>query len=270
MGLVTDGLLVNRSGGFGQVFAEKRLKAIALRGTEEIRLAKPSQFQQLITDMLDYFREKKQTFFEIIHTKFARIDLPLLRAIHHHGIEKRACFACPVACLHMREDRFLPNLTVVFCFARLLGIERQADAERLYSSCVELGIDPVALSLAARCLLELEAAEKIDESPFRLGDTAGLMQLLKDKEAIIHKGNVGLAKEYGLESECENLLNIINKQWEQIFSGIENLNEKRQVLNALGLCDYALLIFPYADLIKAFSLATGKELNKASLVGKRE
>ncbi len=266
MGLVTDGLLVNRSGRFGQIFAEKRLKAIALRGTEEIKLAKPSQLQQLITDMLDSFREKKQTFFEVIHAKFAKIDLPLLWEIHHHGIEKRACFACPIACLHTRKNKFLPNFTVIFCFARLLGIDRQEDAERLYNLCIDLGIDPVALSLAARCLLELEVAGKIAKSPLRLGNTAGLMQLLKDKKAIIHKGNVGLAKEYGLEAECKNLLNIINKQWEQIFSNIENFSEKRQVLNALGLCDYALLIFPYADLIKAFSLATGKELNKTFLL----
>ena len=270
MGLVTDGLLVNRSGGFGQAFAQKRLKAIALRGTEEIRLAKPNQFQQLITDMLDSFREKKQRFFEAIHTKFAKIDLPLLWEIHHQDIEKRACFGCPIACLHMRKDRFLPSFIVVFCFARLLGIERQEEAERLYNLCVELGIDPVALSLAARCLLELEAVEKIDKSPIRLGDTAGLIRLLTDKEAIIHKGSVGLAKDYGLEPECENLLNMINKQWKQLFSDIENLDEKRQVLNALGLCDYALLIFPYAELIKAFSLATGKELNKASLEAQRK
>lgn len=258
-GLVTDGLLVNHSGGLGNIFGEKRLKAIAVRGTRDLKLAKAAAFQKIITEMIEDFRENKNTLYEAIHNVFVRLDLPLFREIHHGKIEKKACLACPIACLHQREGRFLPNFTAVLCFSELLEIESMEDALALYDLCVERGIDPVALSVAGRMLIELTKTAKADVA-LTPGDRKQLVALIEDESSLLHKGGVWLARHYQLEDLLQDITKKIVAAKEAIFAQVEKAGEKKAILEALGLCPYALLVFPYEVIIKAFEAATGKAL----------
>ncbi|MCD6320448.1 MAG: hypothetical protein J7M03_07185 [Candidatus Desulfofervidaceae bacterium] len=258
-GLVTDGLLVNYSGGLGNVFGEKRLKAIAVRGTLDIKLAKAAVFQKIITDAIKDFREKRNKLFETVHTVFARLELPLSREIHHGEIEKKACLACPIACLHQREGKFLPNFTVTFCFSELLEIENMEDALTLYDLCEKRGIDPVALSVTGRMLIELAKVGKADVT-LTPGDTKQLVALIEDESSLLHKGGFWLAQHYQSETLLQDITKKIDTTREEIFAQIEEAGKKKAVLEALGLCPYALLAFPYDVIIKAFEAATGKAL----------
>jgi len=258
-GVVTDGLLVNHSGGLGNVFGEKRLKAVALRGILNLKLAKAAVFQKIITEAIKEFRENKDKFYESIHKVFTRFNLALFHEIHHGKIEKKACLACPIACLHQRKGQFLPNFTVIFCFSELLEIEGMEDALELYNLCVKKGIDPIALSVAGRILIELGKTEKA-EVALAPGDTRQLIALIEDESSLLHKGGFWLAQHYQLEDLLQDIIKRIDIAREAIFGQIEEAGEKKAILEAMGLCPYALLVFPYKEMIDAFEAATGKAL----------
>ncbi len=258
--IATDGLLLNQTGGLGNALGQKRLKAIGLRGTFDLKLAKPAGFQALITDMIAEFRAKREEIFNSIHQIFPRLDIPLFIEIHHGDIEKRACMACPIACLHQKNDKFLPNSTVCFCFGELLEISEIEKALDLYDFCVAEGIDPVALSITLRLLMEMKEIKALDVD-IEIGDVQGIKELVRNKDSVLHKGSFRLAKEHGAEDILQGIVKKIEDMREIIWKGLGVSHEQRQVIERLGLCPYVLMIFSFDKIIDLFEMATGKKVS---------
>ena len=255
--LVNDGLLISHSGGIGSIFGEKHLKAIAIRGIQDFKLAHASKFGDIITKAIQNFRENKYPIYEQMCNICEELNLPLVEKIYQ-GSEKRGCLGCPIACLQQKEDKFLPHFTTLFCFMNLLGLYRLEDILVIYNICLKKGIDPVALSIAARCVKEIERS-------FKIGDIEEIINLIADQDSLLHKGGARLAQEYNIEEFFKGLKKALNDQLGVIFGNLEEVNEKMHILDTLGICPYILLGFPYEMVKETFKTVTGKELDEESL-----
>jgi len=262
LGLVTDGFVVNYTAKLASVFAEKHLKAIALRGIFDLKLARPSEFNQLITEAIKDFRDKQKNFEEKFYNIFQKVNIPLFSRIYANEAEKIACFGCPIACLRKKKEKFLPDFIAIYCLNRMMGINSIQEALSLYDFCTQEGIDPVALGLSARILIELGRSGKFETPPLRAGDKKHILHLLKDKDSLLHKKANLLAKEYEMESEFKELEDSLKRIEKIIFSDIDGYDNKIKVIDALGFCPYILYLFPYELLIEMYQAATGKLLKE--------
>jgi aldehyde:ferredoxin oxidoreductase len=266
-GLVTDGLLIPCSGEFGGVFAEKRLKGVALRGVFDLKLAQPARFVRIITDTIGSFKENRDKFYPIMQKLFEDLNLVPLEV--YKRAEKRGCLGCPIACLRQKEDKLLPDFTTLFSLAGLVGFYKIKDIMAIYELCLKMGIDPVSLSLSASCLIELGKKGKIDGPILRARDKEGLINLMEDKTSLLHKGAFALAKEYEIDDFLIDTGKKLNDNLASIFSQIEGVDEKLNLLDALGICPYALLVFPYEMVKNSFNAVTGKKLDGVTLANRR-
>jgi len=254
--LVSDGLLISHSGGIGSIFGEKRLKAIAVRGIQDFKLAHASKFVDIITKAIQNFRDNKDHIYEQMCNICEELNLPSVEKIYQ-GSEKRGCLGCPIACLQQKQEEFLPHFTTLFCLTHLLGLYRLEEILVIYHLCLKKGIDPVALSIAARCVKEIEKS-------FKIGDIEGIINLITDYDSLLHKGGARLAQEYNIEEFFKGLKKALNDHLGVIFGNLEEVNEKMHILDTLGICPYILLGFPYEMVKEAFKTVTGKELDEGS------
>ncbi len=262
--LVNDGLLISHSGGIGSVFGEKHLKAIAIRGTGDFKLAHASKFVDIITKAIQNFRDNKDRIYEQMANICEELNLPLVEKIYY-GSEKRGCLGCPIACLQQKQEEFLPHFTTLFCLTHLLGLYRLEEILVIYHLCLKKGIDPIALSVAARCVIELVKQGKVKETSLKIGDIEGLINLITDHDSLLHKGAARLAQEYNIEEYFKGLKKELNEHLGIIFGNLNQVNEKMHILDALGICPYILLGFPFEMIKETFKTVTGKELDEGSL-----
>jgi len=185
--------------------------------------------------------------------------------INYHRARIRGCLGCPIACLQQKQEEFLPHFTTLFCLMDLLGLYRLEDILVIYNICLKKGIDPIALSVAARCVIELVKQGKVKETSLKIGDIEELINLMADQNSLLHKGAARLAQEYNIEGYFKGLKKELNEHLGIIFGNLNQVNEKMHILDALGICPYILLGFPFEMIKETFKTVTGKELDEGSL-----
>ena len=252
-GLITDGFLLTDARSLGNVFAEKNLKAIAIRGIFDLKLAQPPKFNQLITEAMRSFREEKKIFEEKFFKALEKAHVPLFTHIQCEG-ERRACFSCPIACLYQKNGQFLPNFEGAYCFSKLMGINVLKDALDIYKYCFKKGIDLFSLGLSVRMLIEI-GRKGVSEIYLKAGDKEGILKLLKEKDSLLHKGALFLAKEYQMETEFEEIKSGLERIKNIIFSQIEDFDKKIKKIKPLGFCPYILFAFPHELLLDMYQVA---------------
>ena len=115
--LIADLARAAGRGSTGAVWGSKKLKAIAIRGTKGVKVAKPKEFVEYCNQLVERFKE--DPFYEIhsawgtlgwvstpaLVAKYRGPDLPSLHQQNFIPFMKKnlACFGCPIHCSHWYE-----------------------------------------------------------------------------------------------------------------------------------------------------------------------
>jgi aldehyde:ferredoxin oxidoreductase len=166
------------AGGFGALFGQKRLKAVAFRATGALRPAHPDLLREKAKDVRRSFARAKgitalktggtlYSIGELTHLVPARnftnhdhrVGLWGVDYARDHFAGPVGCFSCPVHCGRYTAGEELSSRGIHFggleiegllALSSRVGIHRWFDALRVYHSCVRGGLDPLAFgSLAA-------------------------------------------------------------------------------------------------------------------------
>lgn len=234
--LVNEDYLVTGGVGIGRVLGAKNLKAIVVKGTQDVTVSNGQKCLQAIFSLKNRFnaspftREKLPKYGNafLLDACLKRGVLPInnfkgiakeLNGIDENNIERithrRACFSCPIGCVRtVREkDREIVGLDyeTVASFGYLCGIDDLDDISEIRFLCTEFGLDILNTASSIACAMELyeEGALKDMELPF---GSKNIISLLKQ----IGK-NKGLGKEVGKGGSI--FANSLNRP--HIFMGVK-------------------------------------------------
>ena len=148
--------------GFGAVMGSKNLKAIAVRGTQGIRIAHPEEMLEIVEELKEYIMNSKITsilgtvgtplLYEVsnvlgaIRTKNSQLNAwsdTLNAEVIETFVDKMiGCSSCIVHCRHRNKlGGEGPEYTAVGLLGANLGIEDTASVIELNNICNELGLD---------------------------------------------------------------------------------------------------------------------------------
>ncbi|MDP6501617.1 MAG: aldehyde ferredoxin oxidoreductase family protein [Dehalococcoidales bacterium] len=202
-------------GGVGAVMGSKNLKAVAVRGTGSVKIARPAEFLQLNKRIYDRLmvspanRSHMETgSLRLMRTgKHGNLTTRNAQSGWFEGWEKlsaeafhsdpaikskhRGCSACPISCSHYYEvtegpyasHGESPEYGTTYPLSSKLGIDNLLAVLRMHNMCDELGLDTHStggtLSFAMHCwqegLLTLKDTDGIDLS---WGNADGVIELL--------------------------------------------------------------------------------------------
>jgi len=199
-------------GGVGAVLGAKKLKAIAVRGTGEISLADPSEFEAVAVELHEAIR--KAPFYR----QLSRYGTPILVSIFSHlgalpsydwqtgvfkeadkisgetlvskySVKSKACFGCPIHCSHfylVREGEYAgtmgegPEYEALGGFGSRCGVSNMPALLYINNLCNRLGLDVIQASSSIGLAMHLWQ-DKI----LGLEDTGGLSLEWGNHQAII-------------------------------------------------------------------------------------
>ncbi|MBI4283136.1 MAG: aldehyde ferredoxin oxidoreductase family protein [Chloroflexi bacterium] len=201
-------------GGMGAVMGSKNLKAVAVRGTGSVKIARPAEFYQAVKLAYNKLRASPTT------QKFSQTGtLFLTRAISNsrslstrnaqsgyfegweklaseafeaqYAVKHRGCSACPVSCSHYYQVKDGPYAThgesceygTTYPFGSKCGIDNLAAVLKIHRICDELGLDTHStggtVSFAMHCWQEgLLTAKDTDNIDLSWGNADAVIQLL--------------------------------------------------------------------------------------------
>ncbi len=222
--LVHENCMAFGGSGVGTVMGAKNLKAIAIKGTKSIKVAKGSRFLLTISSLLDRIKSdslisekirSSGTIFlaETIHQMGAlpvqNFQTALFSPIKNVGAGAlaypvlrghRSCLTCPIGCLNITEARGSSSngravgldYNTVAMLGPNLGIDHLPTIAKAYFLCIQLGIDPISLGAAIATATEVYEKGMIpeDDTGQRLGFGQG-----EGLISLIHL--VGEAKGFG-------------------------------------------------------------------------
>jgi len=252
--------------GVGAVMGSKNLKAIAVRGTSDIAIAKPKELTELCLDILEQKGPLKEMISQIWgmlrdHEKFAifgNYEETVPEELRRSGeIEKMCkdfcdayrretgCFNCPIPCQSYLE---IPGagFSVLRCdpwfhFSLRLKTMDFAFSAKLLMKCQKLGIDAFAVAADTAFLMDLYEKGIITEK-----DTDGIQMKWGNKEAMEL-----MAEKIAKREGCGELFaEGIKKAAQKIGRGAEDYAFN---IKGMELCNYSL--YP---IDQALSSATGQ------------
>ena len=172
-------------GGSGAVMGSKNLKAILVRGTGSVKVAKPGEFKDAVMRSLKTLRENPVSG-EALTTYGTAV---LVNIINENGIlptrnfstgvfegaekisgeemaatilkKKTACFACPIACGRycsvkgeFEVEGEGPEYETVWAFGAQCGVDDLAAIAKANHLCNEYGIDTISMGNTIGCAME--------------------------------------------------------------------------------------------------------------------
>ena len=201
-------------GGLGAVMGSKNLKAVAVRGTGVVKIARPNEFFQevnhayeklMASPFLRMFREQGTLFLVRSASEWRALSTRNARSGYFEGWEKltseafesqyavkhRGCFACPISCSHYYRVKEGPYAThgesneygTTYPFASKCGIDNLAAVLLMNTICDQLGLDTHScgntISFAMDCWEKgLLTAEDTDGLELKWGNVDAVIQLL--------------------------------------------------------------------------------------------
>ncbi|MEW6424626.1 MAG: aldehyde ferredoxin oxidoreductase family protein [Bacillota bacterium] len=210
--------------GLGAVMGSKKLKAVAVRGTGPVRVARKKEFLQAVADT------RRAIFSSPFYGPFSRFGTMLASLPYQEfgclpgrnyrqgaiadWVETRsrkvlpkysnrgiACIACPIACAHWVEVKDGPysglrlkdmEVTPVIGFGAGCAIGSLPAVAKLTETCQRLGLDMVSAAAAVAFAMELFERGIIKERtigfPLSWGDEKATFALL---EMIAHRRGIG-------------------------------------------------------------------------------
>ena len=201
-------------GGLGAVMGSKNLKAVAVRGTGAVKIARPAEFLQevkqaykklLASPFLRMFREQGTLFLVRSASEWRALSTRNAQSGYFDGWEKltseafesqyavkhRGCFACPVSCSHYYRVKEGPYAThgesneygTTYPFASKCGVDNLAAVLLMNTICDQLGLDTHScgntISFAMDCWEKgLLTAKDTDGLELNWGNADAIIQLL--------------------------------------------------------------------------------------------
>jgi len=201
-------------GGLGAVMGSKNLKAVAVRGTGAVKIARPAEFLQevkqaykklLASPFLRMFREQGTLFLVRSASEWRALSTRNAQSGYFEGWEKltseafesqyavkhRGCFACPVSCSHYYRVKEGPYAThgesneygTTYPFASKCGVDNLAAVLLMNTICDQLGLDTHScgntISFAMDCWEKgLLTAKDTDGLELNWGNADAIIQLL--------------------------------------------------------------------------------------------
>jgi len=321
--LITDGLSVTNSVGIGAVFGSKNVIGIAVRGTKDILVQEKDIFLKSITQNISKMSQKLDKFFKFSsYTPFEYYyqhnvlacnyfiepfaNQVTLDQIIASWERQRGCFSCPIACLRMKNGRFLPEIDAFMAIGPLCGIFDVSVISEIYLICTKLGLDAVETGFLLSCAMALKEKGllKEDEIP-NFGDKENILKLLpliaEKKIKILEKGAFKLCeslnkpdfflgiKGRGMVFDVRNnhflsLFYATSTQGAVYFNGfsllreihedipqeVKSIQDKIAISESLGVCPYLFVTLPLDEVLSLFKTVTGICLNEEELLKKAE
>ena len=218
--------------GVGAVFGWKNLKAIAVTGTHEVKVACPEKNEKWNQKWFNYLRKHPLTGNQLPrmgtaglvsamqmrgmlatrnysagrYDDFERVNGETLA--EEHNIVNKGCLTCPIKCARTVDVKGRqvkgPELETLVLLGGGIGNSDLRNILQWNNELDELGLDTI--SCASTIAYAMEANEKgLWQNGLRFGETAGLSQLFED---IAHRRGIGdelaegsrrLSKKYGGE-----------------------------------------------------------------------
>jgi aldehyde:ferredoxin oxidoreductase len=174
--------------GVGAVMGAKNLKAVAVKGTGEVRLSDPKRFKTLVTGFTKGFKESFKggpvplrewgTAITAVGTQnFGVFPTRNFQAGQFEGWEKidgraltdkfltkaRACHACPIACgrgTKVPDGPFAgegegPEYETIYAFGSDCGVDNLAAITKANYLSNELGLDTITMGATIACAMEM-------------------------------------------------------------------------------------------------------------------
>ena len=202
-------------GGMGAVMGSKNLKAIAVRGTGGVTVARPEDFMNEVTKARTMLKEHPVTGnglgtfgTEILVNIVNEVGgLPLRngrdgsyweqaddtsgeRLNETHLVKNQGCFGCSIACGRVTKiegkgnlDGFGegPEYEAGWSYGAACGVNDISSIVKANFICNEQGMDPITLGSTVACAMELYEMGAIPEEdigfPLRFGDAAAMVKL---------------------------------------------------------------------------------------------
>jgi len=216
-------------GGVGTVMGSKNLKAIAVRGTKKIEIAKPEAFEKVVKDCINKLKESPTTG-QGLPTYGTAV---LVNIINQSGIfptrnfqtgvfegaekisgetmkdtilvKNKACHGCPIACGRVTEVKGKyagkgegPEYETIWAFGAQCGVDNLEAIAKANYLCNELGIDTITMGNTIGCAMELSEKGYLPEEDVGMkltfGDADAIVELTKK---TAYKGSYRLAEKYG-------------------------------------------------------------------------
>jgi aldehyde:ferredoxin oxidoreductase len=202
--------------GVGAVMGSKNLKAVAVRGREDVPLHDPTGFKEINGRILRKFNESYKasppplrlhgTAVTVMATQnygvfptrnFQTGSFEGWEAIHGETLTKRflvkhrACYACPISCGRVTKvdeppyqgEGEGPEYETVYALGSDCGVDNLAALTKANYLCNELGLDTISMGSAIACAMELAERGYLSENdigrPLRFGDAEALVELTR-------------------------------------------------------------------------------------------
>ncbi len=200
--------------GVGAVMGSKNLKAVAVRGTGGVTVAKPEGFRTACLDALDVLMKA-----EITGKLLPQLGTAVLvNVINDSGIfparnfqqgqfdtagkisgetiveqilvRRRACVACPIACgrvTALPDGKFTgrgdgPEYETIWALGADVGVDDLAAVTKANYICNELGMDTITAGATIACAMELFENSAVSENevggPLRFGDAEAVVNMM--------------------------------------------------------------------------------------------
>ncbi|HEG44625.1 MAG TPA: aldehyde ferredoxin oxidoreductase [Phycisphaerales bacterium] len=218
--------------GVGAVMGSKNLKAIFVRGTGKVEIAKAEQFNEVFKDVTAKIKECDVTstglptygtavLVNIINesgiypTKnfqkgyFETADKVSGEALaEHHLVGKTACYGCSIACGRQCRDGEGPEYETIWAYSADCGIDDLEAVIKANNLCNEYGLDTISAGSTIACAMELFEkgfikAGDIDGPPLEFGSTEAVVEWTRKMGAgegfgaKLAQGSYRLAESYG-------------------------------------------------------------------------
>ncbi len=202
--------------GVGAVMGAKNLKAVVVRGDEQIRLADEARFKEINDSVLKKFREATKDNppplrvngtagvvmatqnYGVLPTKnWQQGTFDGWKSIYggtlteKYLVRHKACFSCPISCgrvTRVEESGFEgegegPEYETIYAMGSNCMIDNLAAITKANYLCNELGIDTISMGATVACAMELVERGYLSEDeigmPLKWGNGQALVELTR-------------------------------------------------------------------------------------------
>jgi len=202
--------------GVGAVMGSKNLKALVVRGEDDVPLWNEKAFNEVCRRYRNKFQEATKetppalrvhgTAVTVMATQncgvlptrnFQQGTFEGWRDIHgetltdKYLVRAKACFSCPIACGRVTKvtegpyegEGEGPEYETIYAFGSDCGVEDLAAVTKANYLCNELGLDTISMGATIACAMELSErgylSEQVMGRPLRFGDGQALVDLTR-------------------------------------------------------------------------------------------
>jgi len=202
--------------GVGAVMGSKRLKAVVVRGKEEVPIWDEASFKEICRKYYEKFQEVQKvqpstlrlhgTAVTVMATQnhgvfptrnFQQGTFEGWEAIHgetltqKYLVSPKACFSCPIACgrvTRVTEAPFQgegegPEYETIYALGSDCGVDNLAAVTKANYICNEMGMDTISMGATIASAMELSERGYLPEAdvgrPLRFGDAEAIVELTR-------------------------------------------------------------------------------------------